>query len=289
MSTRRTPPKDSGLLERAVRGIVSLKRQARQRRGRSIPPASPHAAVESGRSNASWAGSGERGKLEEAQSAAPRPAGHDLRAASHVGDPRRACRGSVYVRHHARSSVHAAADGMRGTSRRTPCAPAQPARVFDEKTGRVVSGYTIVQPRIETSPSSLRDTRFSRIFAGEVGLDIYPHTVSDAYLRTKTCSRRGSTWAEGHLLRRRRVHAQHRGTGSGERTRKSRPVRGHPRANGPRHRHRPVRGISGERRHPREAAAQVGARRLAAAALAALQGAIPGRGGGRIRNPLLLI
>jgi cyclic beta-1,2-glucan synthetase len=52
---------------------------------------------------------------------------------------------------------------------------------FDETTGRVVSGYTIVQPRIETSPSSSRDTRFSRIFAGDVGFDIYTHAASDAY------------------------------------------------------------------------------------------------------------
>src|SRR4029079_4808324 len=53
--------------------------------------------------------------------------------------------------------------------------------VFDEQTGRVVSGYTIVQPRIETSPSSVRQTRFSRIFAGDVGFDIYTHAVSDLY------------------------------------------------------------------------------------------------------------
>ena len=53
--------------------------------------------------------------------------------------------------------------------------------VFDDATGRVVSGYTIVQPRIETSPTNPRDTRFSRIFAGDVGLDIYTHAVSDAY------------------------------------------------------------------------------------------------------------
>lgn len=53
--------------------------------------------------------------------------------------------------------------------------------VFDDKTGRVVRGYTIVQPRIETSPSTSRDTRFSRIFAGDVGFDIYTHAVSEAY------------------------------------------------------------------------------------------------------------
>jgi cyclic beta-1,2-glucan synthetase len=46
---------------------------------------------------------------------------------------------------------------------------------------RVVSGYTIVQPRVETSPSSERQTWFSRIFAGDVGYDIYTRACSDLY------------------------------------------------------------------------------------------------------------
>ncbi len=53
--------------------------------------------------------------------------------------------------------------------------------MFDDDTGRVKGGYTIVQPRIETSPSSSRQTRFSRIFAGDVGFDIYTHAVSELY------------------------------------------------------------------------------------------------------------
>jgi cyclic beta-1,2-glucan synthetase len=53
--------------------------------------------------------------------------------------------------------------------------------VFDDRTGRVVSGYTIVQPRIETSPSGARETRFSKIFSGDVGYDIYTHASSDLY------------------------------------------------------------------------------------------------------------
>ena len=53
--------------------------------------------------------------------------------------------------------------------------------VFDDATGRVVSGYTIVQPRVELSPSSLRQTVFARIFAGDLGFDIYTHAVSESY------------------------------------------------------------------------------------------------------------
>jgi cyclic beta-1,2-glucan synthetase len=53
--------------------------------------------------------------------------------------------------------------------------------VFDENTGRVIAGYTIVQPRIETSPSSVRSTLFSRVFAGDIGFDIYTHACSELY------------------------------------------------------------------------------------------------------------
>jgi len=53
--------------------------------------------------------------------------------------------------------------------------------LFDPRTGRVVAGYTIVQPRVETSPASSRQTRFSRIFAGDIGFDIYTHACSELY------------------------------------------------------------------------------------------------------------
>ncbi len=47
--------------------------------------------------------------------------------------------------------------------------------------GRVVSGYTIVQPRVSISPSSARESRFARLFSGDVGFDIYTRAVSDVY------------------------------------------------------------------------------------------------------------
>jgi cyclic beta-1,2-glucan synthetase len=53
--------------------------------------------------------------------------------------------------------------------------------VFDPATGRVSAGYTIVQPRIEISPASSRPTLFARIFAGDVGFDIYTHACSELY------------------------------------------------------------------------------------------------------------
>ena len=52
---------------------------------------------------------------------------------------------------------------------------------FDEVTGRVMAGYTVVQPRLETSPTSLLSTRFAQMFAGNTGMDIYTHASSELY------------------------------------------------------------------------------------------------------------
>lgn len=52
---------------------------------------------------------------------------------------------------------------------------------FDTTTGRVLAGYTVVQPRLETSPTSVLSTRFALIFAGNTGFDIYTHASSELY------------------------------------------------------------------------------------------------------------
>ncbi|HZU87232.1 MAG TPA: glucoamylase family protein, partial [Anaerolineaceae bacterium] len=53
--------------------------------------------------------------------------------------------------------------------------------VFDNKTGQVVSGYTVLQPRMEIHPKSVNHSWFTRFFAGDAGLDLYTLAVSDAY------------------------------------------------------------------------------------------------------------
>lgn len=53
--------------------------------------------------------------------------------------------------------------------------------VFDEKTGQVISGYTVLQPRMEIHPKSTNRSWFTRFFAGDAGLDLYTLAVSDAY------------------------------------------------------------------------------------------------------------
>ncbi len=52
---------------------------------------------------------------------------------------------------------------------------------YDSNTGKVISGYSILQPHIEIKPVSVSQSRFTQIFAGEVGLDLYTHASSDVY------------------------------------------------------------------------------------------------------------
>ena len=52
---------------------------------------------------------------------------------------------------------------------------------FDEETGEVTSGYTILQPRTEVKPTTVNRSLFTRIFAGDLGLDLYTRAVSDVY------------------------------------------------------------------------------------------------------------
>ena len=46
---------------------------------------------------------------------------------------------------------------------------------------RVVAGYTVLQPRTEVKPTAVTQTWFTRIFAGDAGLDLYTRAVSDVY------------------------------------------------------------------------------------------------------------
>jgi cyclic beta-1,2-glucan synthetase len=50
---------------------------------------------------------------------------------------------------------------------------------FDEH-GRVVSGYTVLQPRVEIAPHG-SDTLFARLFGGDTAIDIYSRAVSDVF------------------------------------------------------------------------------------------------------------
>ncbi len=53
--------------------------------------------------------------------------------------------------------------------------------VYDAKKGRVTDGYGILQPRASISLASSTSSRFTRLFAGESGIDPYTREISDVY------------------------------------------------------------------------------------------------------------
>jgi cyclic beta-1,2-glucan synthetase len=53
--------------------------------------------------------------------------------------------------------------------------------VYDAAKGRVVEGYAILQPRASISLTSAGQSRFTKLFAGDSGLDPYTREVSDVY------------------------------------------------------------------------------------------------------------
>ncbi|HJX37765.1 MAG TPA: glucoamylase family protein [Anaerolineae bacterium] len=52
---------------------------------------------------------------------------------------------------------------------------------FDTQSNTVVSGYTILQPRVQISPVSANRSLFARLFAGDAGVDLYTRAQSDVY------------------------------------------------------------------------------------------------------------
>ncbi|MGH2537848.1 MAG: GH36-type glycosyl hydrolase domain-containing protein, partial [Candidatus Promineifilaceae bacterium] len=54
-------------------------------------------------------------------------------------------------------------------------------RAVFSPAGEVVAGYTILQPRTEIRPQSAVGSLYTRVFAGDIGLDLYSLAVSDVY------------------------------------------------------------------------------------------------------------
>jgi cyclic beta-1,2-glucan synthetase len=52
---------------------------------------------------------------------------------------------------------------------------------FSEDGRSVISGYTVLQPRVAIKPTSANRSLFSQIFAGNAGFDLYSFAVSDVY------------------------------------------------------------------------------------------------------------
>ncbi len=53
--------------------------------------------------------------------------------------------------------------------------------VYDAVQGRIVEGYAILQPRASISLTSAGQSRFTKLFAGDSGIDPYTREVSDVY------------------------------------------------------------------------------------------------------------
>ncbi len=52
---------------------------------------------------------------------------------------------------------------------------------FDAASGKVIAGYTVLQPRTAIKPTSANQSLFTRVFTGDRGIDLYTLAVSDLY------------------------------------------------------------------------------------------------------------
>ncbi|MEX3007239.1 glucoamylase family protein [Hoeflea sp. TYP-13] len=95
------------------------------------------------------------------------------------------CEGAVDDLRNIRFVITLDADTMLppGTAARLIGTMAHPLNqaVFDKESGHIVSGYSILQPRIEILPSVSSETPFSHLYSGDTAIDIYTHAVSDVY------------------------------------------------------------------------------------------------------------
>jgi len=86
---------------------------------------------------------------------------------------------------HIRYVITLDADSLltRGGARRLVATLAHPLNqaAFDRRTGALIAGYTVLQPRVRVKPGSVNRTILTRLFAGERGLDLYTLAVSDVY------------------------------------------------------------------------------------------------------------
>ena len=169
---RETMEGDGALLARAVDGIHALN-------GKYASPDGPFFLFHRGRRlNARegvWMGwERKRGKLEEFNAAIR---GEPSRFDTVVGDPTR-LRDVKYVivldsdTELPRDAAHQLVGTMAHWLNRP---------LYDEARGRVIRGYSILQPRVAITMTSSGRSLFARLFAGEPGIDPYTRAVSDVY------------------------------------------------------------------------------------------------------------
>ncbi len=52
---------------------------------------------------------------------------------------------------------------------------------FDPETGVLIDGYTVLQPRVQVRPMVANHSIFTRVYSGDMALDLYTRAVSDVY------------------------------------------------------------------------------------------------------------
>lgn len=167
-------PEDGALLESAAEGIVSLN--TKHGDGVAGPFLLLHRESRWNPAEDRFMGwERKRGKLEELNRLLR--GATDTTFARRVGDPAR-LEGIRFV-----ITLDSDTELPLGAAERLIGLLAHPLNraTVDEVTGRVLAGYTVVQPRLETSATSVLSTRFAQIFAGNTGFDIYSHASSELY------------------------------------------------------------------------------------------------------------
>lgn len=166
-------PEDEPLLMAAVDGVRKLNKQySREGQG---PFLLFHRARRWNPAEGRWMGwERKRGKLGEL----------NRLILGQSGEPFLAQEGNLSILPGIRYVITLDADTVlpSGSARRLIAALAHPLnRAEFSPDGRVRSGYTILQPRTEISPVSANQSWFTRLFAGDRGLDLYTLAVSDVY------------------------------------------------------------------------------------------------------------
>jgi len=163
---------DAALLETATQSIVALNQ--RHGDGRFFLFHRDRKWCDSEQEFIGW--ERKRGKLEELNDLIVGTRPRDAERLVHVGDPERLSDVRFVITLDSDTQLPA------GAARRMIETLAHPLnRAVLDSTGRVQSGYTVIQPRVSPSLPSTSGSPFSRLFSDPVGIDPYGNMVSDAY------------------------------------------------------------------------------------------------------------
>ncbi|HUG27426.1 MAG TPA: glucoamylase family protein, partial [Gemmatimonadales bacterium] len=178
-------PEDTALVDAAVRGINALNR--RYGRAGHQPFAFFHRGRRWNPAEACWMGwERKRGKLSELNHLLLRAASGAAASRGDGTDPAALTlrAGSAEALTNIRHVITLDADTAlpHDTAARLIGTMAHPLNEPEfDAAGRVIAGYTVLQPRLDVAVRSAGETPFARLFEGDTGVDLYTHAVSDAY------------------------------------------------------------------------------------------------------------